>query len=801
MRARQRLRRGIIAHGFLARSKVLWFLVAPFSVLFGIASGTYIGTTYYGTSYYGQHSFYYTSTQQSFPSTDSWSFSSSYLVQEYPDCVGDVFVTRNGVCDLINNDQSCGYDGGDCCSCTCENSNSRCVWTGVDCIDPDLLNTTCWGPSTSSSTGYWDNDESTIESNVYTNCTGYVPHIGDGRCDGGNNNPGCGYDGGDCCPCTCSSTLIYSCGEGGFDCIDPGAFNATGCDLTDADSVGNSDVDPSSSSAEGNSTYSSCHISYYNDGFCDPINNNALCGYDGGDCCICTCVSTSFFVCGTSGYNCQDPDAGSLDDLCEPPVPDILPCAPDRPTRWTVVDAGGVSSFARAINCSGGTFELTWNGSIRVDETIHVVNGTTLHVKGTGSGDVADGGGVRRIFAVRNASLHVADLAFVNCSALIGGAVTSTHSSLSFERTQFLDNRARYGGALFAREWHNASWNDEVVFARNYADFAGGALFMTEGSDVSRSGRASFSHNSAENSGGAMHIRNASNLSQRGEAVFANNHAGFGGAISLWDTTARFGGNTTFWGSEAVAGAGGAIFIGSGCTVNVAGITNFTGNRATAYGGALGSLETSSGTVTSELSIHNIATFERNRCGQDGGAIALFEAISLSMGTAQLEFSLNSANASGGAVYLSGVTVGPEFVDALFLGNSAMENGGGVYTAASGVTKVGKYFSSPTSFTRCKFEGNSALDQGGAIYTASGADTIESSEFTRNKAGTGGALRLAGQRISIVNSSFLENSSDEEQGPAISNAGIQLRLVTCTFRGNFFQCPAGKFVDTNEVRP
>jgi hypothetical protein len=40
-------------------------------------------------------------------------------------------------------------------------------------------------------------------------------------CDADCNNPGCGFDGGDCCEETCTSSDYYSCGDAGFDCIDP----------------------------------------------------------------------------------------------------------------------------------------------------------------------------------------------------------------------------------------------------------------------------------------------------------------------------------------------------------------------------------------------------------------------------------------------------------------------------------------------------------------------------------------------------------------------------------------------------
>ncbi|CAM9475522.1 unnamed protein product, partial [Ectocarpus sp. 12 AP-2014] len=93
---------------------------------------------------------------------------------------------------------------------------------------------------------------------------------GDSWCDEVNNNPSCDYDGGDCCECSCasSSSAEYSCGENGFNCRD-----TTCLDL--------------SLVAE----FPDCTGDYLTigDGSCFEANNNDLCGYDGGDCCVCSC--------------------------------------------------------------------------------------------------------------------------------------------------------------------------------------------------------------------------------------------------------------------------------------------------------------------------------------------------------------------------------------------------------------------------------------------------------------------------------------------------------------------------------
>lgn len=55
-------------------------------------------------------------------------------------------------------------------------------------------------------------------------------------------------------------------------------------------------------------------------GDANDLRNAALClssGYDGGDCCECTCVSTAFFTCGSEdygGFACVDPSAPCVDD-------------------------------------------------------------------------------------------------------------------------------------------------------------------------------------------------------------------------------------------------------------------------------------------------------------------------------------------------------------------------------------------------------------------------------------------------------------------------------------------------------
>ena len=116
----------------------------------------------------------------------------------------------------------------------------------------------------------------------HTNCSGDTSWIGDGFCDSETNNVGCGYDGGDCCSCTCVDGISYICGSNGFNCSDPACPNA----------------DPSAICTD--------RTDLLGDGWCDRDNNNLACGFDGGDCCACTCMDGLPYSCGVNGFECHD---------------------------------------------------------------------------------------------------------------------------------------------------------------------------------------------------------------------------------------------------------------------------------------------------------------------------------------------------------------------------------------------------------------------------------------------------------------------------------------------------------------
>jgi hypothetical protein len=202
---------------------------------------------------------------------------------------------------------------------------------------------------------------------------GYESWLGDGYCDGLNNNEGCNYDGGDCCPGDCVDAT-YSCevnGGTGVDCLDPdSADNAEGgecedyvitCSDTDCGNYlsntysnytcqgiegfgydcsiceesgdcpwvcedddlvtcwDNTCADSLENCPEANCTEAGGVENWIADGYCDGSNNNINCDWDGGDCCASTCINAAYDCSSTSTgpcvNECLDPEAN--DDCCD----------------------------------------------------------------------------------------------------------------------------------------------------------------------------------------------------------------------------------------------------------------------------------------------------------------------------------------------------------------------------------------------------------------------------------------------------------------------------------------------------
>ena len=109
-----------------------------------------------------------------------------------------------------------------------------------------------------------------------TGCTSNIPqYIGNGFCSDENNNPGCLFDGGDCCGTNVDTTYCLEC-----ICID----------------------------------YLNCSapLVLIGNGFCNDETNNAECSFDGGECCG-ACINTEH----CRECLCHDESEPALDLSCK----------------------------------------------------------------------------------------------------------------------------------------------------------------------------------------------------------------------------------------------------------------------------------------------------------------------------------------------------------------------------------------------------------------------------------------------------------------------------------------------------
>eukprot|EP00752_Nemacystus_decipiens_P002289 g2167.t1 len=416
-----------------------------------------------------------------------------------------------------------------------------------------------------------------------------------------------------------------------------------------------------------------------------------------------------------------------------------------------------------------------------------------------------------------------------------GGALLVGSSTASWDgHAEFVGNTATHGGAVYVVSDSNVSWTGDTEFFNNTVDKFGGALAVSRATVVSM-GNTTFSSNSARstssgfggavnanvarvtwagvmtsfqdnwagNGGGAVAAAFSSEVSCSGPCLFSGNSATSGGAATVSSSAVSWSATTALMGNSAQFG--GALFIYNGSRVSWTGDTDFSSNAARSDGGAIAAplSGVSYSPLDSALAINGTTSFSNNTSGTSGGALALLGGCSVVFGggAAEVSFVGNTADVAGGAVFLSSTGFGPTLSRVSFVSNSA-KVGGAVSTVGSGNTRdaIEVEASSPTTFDGCIFVGNTAAATGGAIESAAGQDAYRGSLFERNKAGTGGALRLAGT-ASVDDCSFVENASDDGEGAAVSNIGFISSMSNATFSGNVFDCEPGTFLDFDPGSP
>jgi hypothetical protein len=241
---------------------------------------------------------------------------------------------------------------------------------------------------------------------------------------------------------------------------------------------------------------------------------------------------------------------------------------------------------------------------------------------------------------------------------------------------------------------------------------------------------------------------------------------------------------------HVVTGADGAILDGftvqHGRSLNCA-----TGHLC----GGAGFIQTGSGTVT----LSNIRFFDNQvRLTPDcasGGAIIIFNYVGTRLIVEDSTFEQNRSGASGGAIALLGSNHALEVRRSTFRNNSAycdMDTRGGAISVGNALSVLIE----DSTFSSNAASGTTTYGhpQGGAVHVARGLVTVRRSSFVSNGAsprGRGGALYITPAAGSIIESSLFRGNSAAPSGPGWGDGGGlycttcgNLAIVNSTFYAN-----------------
>lgn len=717
------------------------------------------------------------------------------VAAQYENCTGEVERISDGLCDDVNNSVQCDYDGGDCCECTCiDGPEHVCGEGGYDCQDPvagsALYNcqATPIAPCSADIPVYWV-VEDTVSATVLAEAI------------------------------FCSSGDFHVEWRGHVIVDQPiYVVNGTSLNVSGADPEARMEAATGGirlfSVADASLSVSTMHLS----------NGNATFGGAIAASRSTIRLNQMFFTDNNASFS-----------------------------GGAIYAAEGSTVFLREST------ELTGNNAGLHGGALCIDSASSLFLFGTATfvGNKAFEGGALSVEGVSSA-LWDAETFFVSNSADGNGGALRIHQSSTVSwlaGASFLHNTAAAGGGAISVEGVSSVWwEEDTVFSGNHADDEGGAVLALNKSIVSWRGNTSFSSNIAGASGGALDVSLESLVSWEGATSFTSNSAWSGGALRVsesnvswsaetsfshchadshggailfseangsWKTVTTFTGNTagssgggalfaearsnvsgqamTSFSKNSAGSNGGAIYVDSGSTVAFGAETTFSENNATGDGGAVYLYNSYSKGTFSSFVLSSTTTFDANSCEGSGGGMTITAASSVTFSTESITFSDNSAGLAGGAIFVSGLGVGPRFIGLIFKSNSA-KFGGGVAVTACGTTITEDYDSNqmrnPTTFIRCKFISNKGVGSGGAVDSGAGIDTFRDTEFTGNSATYGGALRLGGT-ASLHNCSFTDNTSNDGVGPAVYNIGFMSGISDNNFEDNVFNCEEGTFLDFN----
>ncbi|WP_458405217.1 Ig-like domain repeat protein, partial [Methanobrevibacter sp.] len=351
----------------------------------------------------------------------------------------------------------------------------------------------------------------------------------------------------------------------------------------------------------------------------------------------------------------------------------------------------------------------------------------------------------------------------------VGGAINCLAQNATLQASNFTDNLARLGGALFVgSEGGNTKIND-AIFRSNEAYERGGAVNL-HASSVSIN-NTKFYTNVAED-GAALYVGGTGSDNTIYNVEFDGNKASNYGAGIYWIAQAGVIADSSFTNNAAEYG-GGIYFNGRSANTNVTNVV-FKSNNATKNGGAIEC-------NAANIGIYNL-TFDSNYAGEYGAALCREVGATNGHGTNNT-FISNHAGIAGAALAWMNVK-GININDYHFIDNTAGSSGGAIYIAQGSDNCI---------INNSYFTGNHIINEtgghGGAIDVVADYATIINSNFTQNSAFYGGAIWVGSQSgtTNITNDIFTSNEANLDGG-AINIRASDVNIVD----GQFFKNIAGR---------
>ena len=494
------------------------------------------------------------------------------------------------------------------------------------------------------------------------------------------------------------------------------------------------------------------------------------------------------------------------------------------------------SNFTNNYAVQGGVGYIVGDNS-NITESIFHDNAATHYLRFTLIEQIPTAGGVLYILG---SNVDVESSKFTNNYAdygdhltMGGGAFYIDGIDALIKDSSFDNNTAVKGGAVFilgnATKVYDSNFTNNNAVNDTRLDGDGGAVYLEKSYDSDFT-RCIFINNTASINGGAINWYQDASNGHVTDCIFINNTAdanggavfwyGFDGSIKGSNFTNNIAKGTAA-GRLGFNGTGGAIFwFGSSGTLDTCNLFN---NTAMAYGGGV-----YFGGLAAESIIKN-SNFTNNFAKYNGGAIdcnasklfldnSIFDANYAQYGAALCR----EVNAVGGHgannlfinnhAFISGAALGwlgaenITITHYIFINNTAEDTGGAIYVHpnSDNCAVVDSYFENSVAGTNggaiywdedahngriinSTFVNNTAHRAGGAVFWNGENGTVIGSNFTNNRAtgknsttsagveygGDGGAIVWLGP-IGLVDNSIFINNSAPKRGGAVYLEASQL---------------------------